>query len=205
MCKTTKAAWAKTKMRPPQHEQKGLPDAAFLHCPRQTLFYTSIDLIHLLNMSFTRQHSIAGQQATIACSFSRSTLAPQSANHWRPTFICPSSVGSRSGQCGLPGFGSMGWRRSSTPSDGMPAQIHVNMKNARKETGVPASDKLLANDPTDKMLFENQVFSEKPAPRQPESPDVESLRSLLKANLLREPASPALLQRIRSRMHDQKD
>jgi len=93
----------------------------------------------------------------------------------------------------------------------MPAQIHVSMKNARKETGIPASDKLralspiTANGPEDQVIFDHQVFSDKPAPRQPESPDVESLRSLLKANLSREKASPALIQRIRSRMHENKE
>jgi len=93
----------------------------------------------------------------------------------------------------------------------MPAQIQVRMKNARKETGVQASDKskvhdsLMANTPSDPTIFENQVFVTPPSPRQPESPEVESLRSLLKANLTRETASPALLQRIRSRMHENKE
>jgi hypothetical protein len=88
----------------------------------------------------------------------------------------------------------------------MPAQIKVRMKNARKETGIPASDKLQGTSgPEDQVLsFEDQVFSTPPSPRQPESPDVESLRSLLKANMTREKASPALLERIRSRMQEDK-
>jgi hypothetical protein len=86
----------------------------------------------------------------------------------------------------------------------MPAQIHFFMKIARKETGLPASDKLLANGPVNPALYEDQVFSEKPGSRQPESPQVESLRSLLKANMTREKASPALIERIRSRMHENK-
>lgn len=93
----------------------------------------------------------------------------------------------------------------------MMAQIHVRMKNARKEPGVQASDKskvydsLMATPPTDSTIFDNQIFVTPPSPRQPESPEVESLRSLLKANLTRETASPALLQRIRSRMHENKE
>lgn len=86
----------------------------------------------------------------------------------------------------------------------MPAQIHFYMKIARKDTGIPVSDKLQDNGPVNPALFENQVFSEKPGSRQPESPQVESLRSLLKANMTREKASPALIERIRSRMHENK-
>jgi hypothetical protein len=81
------------------------------------------------------------------------------------------------------------------------------MKNARKETGISAADKVrphTTTDSQDSTLLENLVFSQKPEPRQPESPDVESLRSLLKANLSREKASPALLQRIRGDMQENK-
>ncbi len=161
-------------------------------------------------MSFTRQHFTAGQQALRASSFSGLTTYSASVKNWSPTSICPSSVGSRSGQCEAPGFGILGNPGSSNPSDSMPAQIHFNMKIARKDTGIPASDKhqvtdpFVSGNPADAIPVENAVFFEKPAPRQPESPDVESLRSLLNANLPRETASPALLQRIRSRMHDQK-
>ncbi|MFN0036891.1 MAG: hypothetical protein ACKVUS_17685 [Saprospiraceae bacterium] len=85
------------------------------------------------------------------------------------------------------------------------------MKNTRKETGISASEKPRVNgplpphSPEDQTLFENRFFAEKPAPRQPESPDVESLRSLLKANISREKASPALLQRIRSRVQENRE
>lgn len=159
-------------------------------------------------MSFTRQHFTAGQQAFRAGSFSGLTTYSASVKNWSLTSICPSSVGSRSGQCEAPGFGILGNPGSSNPSDSMPAQIHFNMKIARKDTGITASDKHPITDtfvhPADATPVENTIFFENPAPRQPESPDVESLRSLLKANLPRETASPALLQRIRSRMHDQK-
>ncbi len=155
-------------------------------------------------MSFTRQHSTAGQQAFNASSFLGLTQCSASVINWSPAFICPSSVGSRCGQCEVPGNGTFDSLRSSNPSDSMPAQIHFYMKIARKETGVSVSDKLRANGPQDPTLFEDQVFAEKPVSRQPESPDVESLRSLLKANLSREKASPALIQRIRSQMHENK-
>jgi len=162
-------------------------------------------------MLFTRQHSTAGKQASDARSFPCLALVSASVINWWSVSICPSSVGSRSGQYGLPGFVDSDSDGGSNPSDRMLAQIHVSMKNARKETGIPASDKpralgpLTANGPEDQVIFDHQVFSEKPAPRQPESPDVESLRSLLKANLSREKASPALIQRIRSRMHENKE
>ncbi len=155
-------------------------------------------------MSITRQHSTSGQQASNASSFLGLTQCSASAINWSPALICPSSVGSRSRQCEVPGNGIFGRLGSSKPSDSMPAQIHFYMKIARKETGISVSDKLRANGPQDPSLFEDQVFAEKPASRQPESPDVESLRSLLKANLSREKASPALIQRIRSQMHENK-
>ena len=161
-------------------------------------------------MLFTRQHSIAGKQASDARSLSCLTFVSASVKNWRATSIWPGAVGSRSGQCALPGFAGDSIFGGSKSSDSMPAQNHVSMKNARKENGLPASDKsralgpLMVN-PEDQAIFDQQVFSEKPAPRQPESPDVESLRSLLKANLSREKASPALIERIRSRMHENKD
>ena len=156
-------------------------------------------------MLFTRQHSIVGKQASNARSLSWSALVSASVKNWWPLSICLSAVGNRSGQYGLPGFVDNGSYWGSTPSDRMPAQIHVSMKNARKETGTPASDKLRVTGPEDQALFTDQIFAALPSPRQPESPDVESLRSLLKANLSREKASPALLQRIRSSMQENKE
>lgn len=162
-------------------------------------------------MLFTRQRFIAGQQASDARSLSWLALVSASVINRSPVSICLSAVGSRSGQYGQPGIVDLGTCRGSNPSDKTPTQIHVSMKNARKETGIPASDKLRVNDPLtangpqDQANSEQQIFAEKPAPRQPESPDVESLRSLLKANMSREKASPALIQRIRSRMQDSKE
>jgi len=92
----------------------------------------------------------------------------------------------------------------------MPAQIYFSMKNAHKLTGRPDSDKLqfndplVANTPAEPAVFEPTIFSQRSAPRPPESPEVESLRSLLKANLSREKASPALLERIRIGMQESK-
>ncbi|MDO8366158.1 MAG: hypothetical protein Q7T20_05120 [Saprospiraceae bacterium] len=156
-------------------------------------------------MSFTRQRSSAGQQASDARSRYWLSLGSESVINWSPVSICFSAVGSRCRQYGLPGFGDQDSHCGSNPSDSTPAQIHIRMKIARKAAGVPASDKSRVNGPEDQTLCNNQVFAEKPAPRQPESPDVESLRSLLKANMTREKASPALLQRIRSRMFENKD
>ncbi|MFN0214012.1 MAG: hypothetical protein ACKVT2_07125 [Saprospiraceae bacterium] len=162
-------------------------------------------------MLFTRHRSIAGQQAsTGARSLAWLTLITRAVINRSPVSICLSSVGSRSGQYGQPGFVGNDNPRGSNPCDKTLTQIHVSMKNARKETGIPASDKLRVSDPLnpngpqDQAIIEQQVFAEKPAPRQPESPDVESLRSLLKANISREKASPALIQRIRSRMQEDK-
>ncbi len=155
-------------------------------------------------MSFTSQHSTAGQQAFRAGSFSCLTSCSASAINWWPASICPDPVGSRGRQCEVPGNRTWGRDGSSKLSDSMPAQIHFYMKIARKDTGLPVSDKLQDNGPVNPALFENQVFSEKPGSRQPEAPHVESLRSLLKANLTRENASPALIERIRSRMHENK-
>ena len=161
-------------------------------------------------MLFTRQHSFAGKQALGVCSLAGLTAVSTTVKNWYPVRICPNPVGSRGGRYGMPGFADNGSCTGSNPNDRMPAQTHVSMKNARKETGLPASDKtrdlgpINAISPDDQAFFEHQVFSDKPAPRQPESPDVESLRSLLKANLSSEKASPALIQRIRSRMHENK-
>lgn len=202
-------------MPPTQHKQKGLPDAVietargkpFLHI-FSTISTTNKNTVTML---FTRHRFTAGQQASSdARSLPWLALASATAKNWSPISICQSAVGSRSGQYGLPGIEGNGRFGSSNPSDKTPAQIHVSMKNARKESGQPASDKfrpngpLTAENPEDQATFEHKVFAEKPAPRQPESPDVELLRSLLKANLSREEASPALLQRIRSRMHEHK-
>ncbi|MBC7777694.1 MAG: hypothetical protein H7246_19825 [Phycisphaerae bacterium] len=162
-------------------------------------------------MLFTRQHSSVGKQASDARSLPILAFVTASVKNWRPISICLSAVGSRSRQYGMPGFVDKGDCGGSKPCDRMSAQTHVSMKNARKETGLPVSDKiralgpLNADSPSDPAIFEHQIFSDKPAPRQPESPDVESLRSLLKANLSREKASPALIQRIRSRMHENKE
>lgn len=162
-------------------------------------------------MSFTSQRSFAGQQAFRASSLSSFAPDSESAMNWRSTAIGQSAVGSRCWPCGMPGSAVPGKDESSKPSDRMQAQIKVSMKNARKATGHQASDKFLVNGPIvmvnsdDQSFYDNQLFAEVSAPRQPESPEVESLRSLLKANISSEKASPALLQRIRSRMHENKE
>lgn len=155
-------------------------------------------------MSFTSQRSFAGKQTSKVSSSNGLVLCSESVINWSPVSICPSVVGSHSWQYGLPGFGAMDPYCSSNISDSTPAQIHVSMKNARKATGSLASDKHRVSLPEDQALFEDQIFSAPPSPRQPESPEVESLRSLLKANMTREKASPALIERIRSRMNEEK-
>lgn len=52
--------------------------------------------------------------------------------------------------------------------------------------------------------LEEKIFTEKPAPRIPESPDEESFRMFLKTNLPRHKASQALLERIRSSIQHEK-
>ncbi|MCC7465248.1 MAG: hypothetical protein IT261_03210 [Saprospiraceae bacterium] len=158
-------------------------------------------------MSFTRQHFTAGQQASVACSFPWLIRSTESANHWQFAFICPGSVGTRSGQCEQPGSGVSSWPGGSTPGGKMPAQFFVSMKNARKTSGIAVSDKFeVANiSPNDPVNHENPVFAQKPGPRPPDSPEVASLRALLKANLSRETAPKALLERIRNRIHDHRD
>lgn len=161
------------------------------------------------NMSITSQHSISGQQVFDARSFSCSALVSESVINWQSISICPSPVGSRGRQYGLPGFEEVVRDECSKPSDSMPAQIYFSMKNAHKLTGRPDSDKLhntplVANSPAEPAAFEHTIFSQKAVPRPPESPEVESLRSLLKTNLAHEKASPALLERIRSGMQESK-
>lgn len=162
-------------------------------------------------MLFTRQRSIAGQQVSNTRSFPWLALVSESVKNWSHLSICLSSVGNRCGQYVQPGYKGEGNGGGRKPSDCALTQNNVSMKYARKETGIPASDKtrlnspLTPNNPEEHILFENQVFSQKPSPRQPEPPDVESLRSLLKANMSREKASPALLNRIRGRMQENKE
>ena len=159
-------------------------------------------------MSFTRQYSIAGPQNPLFCSFPINGSDALSANHRSFVSISNLPAGNRGMLYDMPGFVDGSRSESSTTCSRMSAQTYVSMKNARKAGGLQASDKTLAMDPIlpnvseDQQLLENRLFSEKPSPRQPESPEVESLRSLLKASLSREKASPALLQRIRSRMHE---
>lgn len=161
-------------------------------------------------MSITSQHSISGQQASDARSFSCLALISASVINWQPVSICPSQVGSRGRQYGLPGSEEVVRNECSKPSGSMPAQIYFSMKNAHKLTGRPDSDKLqfndpiVANNPAEPAVFEHGIFSQRSVPRPPESPEVESLRSLLKANLSKEKASPALLERIRSGMLENK-
>ena len=161
-------------------------------------------------MLLTSQRFTAGQQAVNARPLPMFPVAVFVIN-WPSVSIRSSVVGTHCGRYGLPGIVGESIYGGSKPSDGTSAQNHVIMKNIRKQTGITASDKarvslpVLTDNPQDLVLFDNQVFAEKPAPRQPESPDVESLRSLLKANISREKASPALLQRIRIRAQEHKE
>ncbi len=162
-------------------------------------------------MSFTSQRFSTGQQAQGARSFPSLALVSESEINWQSIAIGQNTVGNRCWPCGWPGSAGFGERGGSKPSGKTPAQKQVSMKNARKAIGDSVSDKRQVNDslvnynPEDRNLFENPIFTESPAPRKPESPEVELLRSLLKANLTSEKASPALMQRIRSRMHEHKE
>ncbi|MDX1910490.1 MAG: hypothetical protein SFV22_03340 [Saprospiraceae bacterium] len=161
-------------------------------------------------MFFTSQRSTTGQQAQVARSLRSPLFTRNSAINWSRIWICSGTAGNRCEQYAQPGLFGKSSPAGSKPVDGASAQIQVNMKNARKVNGVPAGDKLQSNtapfpnNPADTPIFDPQIFAEKPAPRQPESPEVESLRSLLKANMTREKASPALMERIRNKMQDPK-
>lgn len=79
------------------------------------------------------------------------------------------------------------------------------MKNEQKATSIGISDMgdAIPNiNPEAIESLENPTLSHPPAPRQPESPEVELLRSVLKANMPRETASPALLKRIKDRIQE---
>lgn len=162
-------------------------------------------------MSFTRQHITAGQQASIARSFFYSTTPAAFAMNRSLVSICPDSVGSRSRQYEAPGACLISLIEGSKPSDDVPTQIQFTMKITGKSTGTAASDKQAVNQArihiqdTSPSTNEPAILAENPSHRTPESPEVESLRSLLKANLDRLSASPALIERIRSGMHSSKD
>ena len=91
-------------------------------------------------------------------------------------------------------------------------QYSFTMKNARKQLGeIAAIDATQINpgpivtDNADCLpLFENAIFHEKPQYRQPESPEQENFRSWLKTSLPRHKASPALIDRIRNIIEDDK-
>lgn len=162
-------------------------------------------------MTLTRPYITAGQQASNAYSFSYSTPSTAFAKNRSLVFICPDSVGSRSRQYEAPGACWIGPIESSKPSDDVPTQIQFTMKITGKSTGTAVSDKQAVNQArihtqdTSPGAIQPAILAESPTHRTPESPEVESLRSLLKANLERLSASPALVERIRSRMHSSKD
>jgi hypothetical protein len=161
-------------------------------------------------MFFTRQNTSAGPLAIFANTLP--LLSDSSESVWNSfsALICPSPVGNRGGQCRKAGFVAPDKRGGSKPHSRALAQHFFDMKNAQKATGIGASDRVSLGDaipninPETIEFSENPTFSHPPAPRQPESPEVESLRSVLKANMPRETASPALLKRIKSRIQEHK-
>jgi hypothetical protein len=157
-------------------------------------------------MFFTGQRLIAGQQA-IHFAGSRSSLpASQSAPSYWQYVTVSELAGTRSALYCMPGSPMPVVMSGSKPGSKTTAQFHLTMKNVRKQqdtaigqhrTGV--SNLIAPPDNFDESgQLENTIFAEKQAHRKPESPEEESFRSLLKANLPRHKASPALLLRIKN-------
>ena len=160
-------------------------------------------------MLFTSQYFSIGTQVNSACSTQRFVFS-LSENNRQAAFLCTEKADNLLVQCALPGNGAdnSAWARNSQVE--CLAQNHFSMKNARKQLGEIASTDptqikpgpIIADDSNFFPLFENQIFYEKPIARQPESPDEESFRSWLKTNTPRHKASPALLERVSSIIHD---
>ena len=162
-------------------------------------------------MFFTSQNFSLGQQDAYSCPSPRLVFSPYEKN-WPSTFIGSERVGTSSERCSWLG-GRENIDDCKRKSDvELLAQNLFSMKNARKQLGeIAAKDAtqinpgpIVSDNPDALPLFENQIFHEKPRPRQPESPDAESFRSWLKTNSPKHKASPALLERIKSIIHDDK-
>jgi hypothetical protein len=157
-------------------------------------------------MFFTGQRLIAGQPANLFAGSRPCLPNPQSANSYWQTVLVSDLVGTPSVQYSMPGSVYMVAMPGSKPGSKTMAQFHLTMKNVRKQqdsaigqhkTGV--SSLIAPPDHFDESgELENAIFAEKHTPRKPESPEEESFRSLLKANLPRHKAAPALLLRIQN-------
>ena len=119
-------------------------------------------------------------------------------------------VGSQSERCDLPGSASED-ASGSKPWQEMRAQTPRIMKHERKHQGAFANNvnnaaatpgSAAPAQPDDIMPTTETIFSNPPAPRQPETPEEESFRRFLKTHLPRHKASPALIQRIRSHIQE---
>jgi hypothetical protein len=137
-------------------------------------------------------------------------LTPSSDSNWLPVFDMV-RAGNPSVHNGAPGEGFEDSFRGSTPAERASTQNFFTMKNPRKQQGTIAHQRAempvqtISDTVEDFALLNEKVFSTPPSPRQPESPDEESFRSLLKSNLPNHRASSELLQRIRSSISEQTD
>jgi hypothetical protein len=164
-------------------------------------------------MSITSQRFAVGQWVATATRSSFPASVAEFVINWHFAFLRPSPVGTRSRRCEMPGYATEARKSGSKPSGETKTQNHSSMKNARKQLGTDTAANYPSGVPQppittnadDFSLIENDAFSHKPEPRQPESPDAESFRSLLKTNLPRHQASPTLLQRIHNISRHDKD
>ncbi|MBU6340183.1 MAG: hypothetical protein KGS48_01705 [Bacteroidetes bacterium] len=160
-------------------------------------------------MSFTRSTFFAGQQAQTTHCSDRVSLNGITEKNWRLN-VYPAAVGNPGRQAAAPGCCRFANADCSKTGKQMGTQSLYYMKNQSIQPGfdpiaVSQNGNAIQNTPNEPIneeieLIEKKVFSTPPAPRVPESPEVESLRMLLKSNLSRHSASPALKERIRLSM-----
>lgn len=161
-------------------------------------------------MLFTSQYLDPRQQvASSACSLPCPTdVRPGSFSQPVSRLIL---VGSQNEQAALPGPAPED-TNGSNPRRAELAQIPHVMKNARKHPdffvdakAAGATGSMAPKPQTEETLNPSQTTPTTPAgPREPEAPEIESFRHFLKARLPLHKASPALSQRIRNAIQDDK-
>lgn len=159
-------------------------------------------------MLFTSQYFVPGQQlGSYPCSRPCPTDVPADRQVVSRLIL----VGSQSERCDLPGAASED-ASGSKPWQEMRAQTPRIMKHERKHqgafannvdaTGTATPGSAAPAQPDDLQPTAETIFGNPPAPRQPETPEEESFRRFLKTHLPRHKASPALIQRIRSTIQE---
>jgi hypothetical protein len=159
-------------------------------------------------MFLTSLRLFAGKQESVSFRSRPDLLNPSSESYWLPVFNM-ARAGNPSICSGVPGEGPGDSFPGSTPVERASAQKFFTMKNPRKQQSAIAHQraeipvKTISDNIEDRALLNEKVFSTPPSPRQPESPEEESFRTLLKSNLPNHRASSELLQRIRSSISEQ--